>query len=50
MSRDGDIRAVAAKIDALLDKLSANVAALNSMLPPPEPPAAPGQDERLVKP
>lgn len=37
MSRDSDVRDVAARLESLLDDLQANVAALNAILTPPGP-------------
>jgi hypothetical protein len=50
VSRDKDIRDVAAQLEGLLDDLRGNVAALNSILTRPDPPANGEADERLVAP
>jgi hypothetical protein len=47
-SRDAEVRKVAAELDALLERLAANVGALTTILSQPQHP--PEADERLVKP
>jgi hypothetical protein len=48
VSRDSDVAQVAAQLDALLDRLRANVGALNEILTRPVPPESGEADERLV--
>lgn len=47
-SRDAEVRKLAAELDALLDGLRDNVAALNGILTRPVPPESGETDERLV--
>jgi hypothetical protein len=47
--KDAEVKRVSARLDALLDDLAANVAALNAILTRPVPPA-PEADERLIAP
>lgn len=44
-SRDSEVRQVTARLDALLDALAVNVAALNAILIPPAADAAPDMKE-----
>ena len=48
-SRDAEVREVTAELDALLEHLAANVAALSAILTRPDRPQGP-DDERLLAP
>ena len=48
MSRDSDVKDVAAKVESLLDQLRDNVSALNEILMRPAP-GGDAEDERLVQ-
>jgi hypothetical protein len=50
VSRDKDVRDVAAELEALLDDLRDNVAALNAILTRPAPPGTEETDEKMVTP
>lgn len=50
MTKDEEIRQVAAQLDTLLDKLGDNVAAITAILTRAAPPGSGEADERLVSP